>query len=173
VAKIEINKEEAEKSRYTPLPDGMYDLMVEAANLAPAKSNPANMRVSVTMSVIDGQYTGRKLFDGYNTVHSDATTQAIGQRGVYMLGLAVGLRRAVTDTDELLNIPFKALIASRENKGTGEMENYIKALFTSRGTKVTDIVKELRGPRMTGDDSAPPSTPPPPAGAPAAPWLNK
>jgi hypothetical protein len=175
VAKIEINKEEAEKSRFTPLPDGMYDLMVSVANEGPAKSNPANRRVSVTMDVIDGPMTGRKIFDGYNTCHTDATTQAIGQRGVYMLGLAVGLRRAVEDTDELLNIPFKAMIGVKENSGTGEMENVIKALFTGKGVKVTDIVKELRGPsagRKPDTVESAAGMPPAPAGSPA-PWLNK
>jgi hypothetical protein len=177
VAKIEINKEEAEKSRFTPIPEGMYDLMVSMADEGPAKSNPANRRVSVTIDVIDGPMTNRKIFDGYNTVHTDATTQAIGQRGVYMLGLAVGLRRPVEDTDELLNIPFKAYIGVRENKDTGELQNYIKTLFTAKGVKVTDIVKELKGPstgrttQATEPVAATPA-PPAPAGSPA-PWLNK
>jgi len=83
------------------LPPDNYPVLVESATVKATKANDGAY-VKVVMSVIDGQFKGRKLFDNINIHNPNQQCVEIGLRSLAALGQAIGLRH-VGDTEQLVN----------------------------------------------------------------------
>lgn len=84
-----------------PLPDGKY--MVEVAD-ADYRDNSTGTGsyVMVEFNVIDGEFSGRKLWSNLNIIHANEQAQEIGQQQMAKLCLATLGKPSCTDTDELI-----------------------------------------------------------------------
>jgi hypothetical protein len=63
---------------FDPIPDGRYDVVASAVAVKPTKDGTGRM-LTVTWTVIDGDYKGRKLFDRLNVVNKSEVAQKIGR----------------------------------------------------------------------------------------------
>lgn len=102
---------------FSPLPAGEYLMQVIESELKDTKSGNGQQLV-LTLEVIDGPNSGRKVWDRLNIRHVNADAQRIAQRALADLCLAVGLQ-GVRDSEELHFKPFTAKVTIREDK-TGQ-----------------------------------------------------
>tara|TARA_R100000657_G_C4626242_1_gene75256 strand:- start:113 stop:541 length:429 start_codon:yes stop_codon:yes gene_type:complete len=74
------------------------------------------LRMPVTVEVLEGQWQGTRISDGYNIKHHKPKVQAIGQKQLKRLCEAVGVER-FKDTHELHGKPF--MLTVKIEAGTG------------------------------------------------------
>ena len=74
------------------------------------------LRMPVTVEVLEGQWQGTRISDGYNIKHHKPKVQAIGQKQLKRLCEAVGVER-FKDTPELHGKPF--MLTVKIEAGTG------------------------------------------------------
>ena len=74
------------------------------------------LRMPVTVEVLEGQWQGTRITDGYNIKHHKPKVQAIGQKQLKRLCEAVGVPK-FKDTDELHGKPF--MLTVKIEAGTG------------------------------------------------------
>ena len=86
---------------FTALPPGKYPVIVEKAEVKPTKAQTGHY-LEITMSVLDGQFKNRKLWDRINIQNPSTQCVEIGLRSLAALGQALGLT-SVQSTDQLLN----------------------------------------------------------------------
>lgn len=91
---------------FQPLPVGKYKVIVTASDVRDTKTG-SGQYVWLEMTVIDGEFEGRKIFDQINFRNQSQQAQDIGQRQLSGLCHAVGKLR-VADTSEYHEIPFYA-----------------------------------------------------------------
>ncbi len=84
-----------------PLPDGKYFAEIVDSDLRDTKSGNGSY-VMVEFQVVDGEYSGRKIWANYNIVHQNEQAQEIGQQQFAKLCLAALGKPACSDTDELI-----------------------------------------------------------------------
>jgi hypothetical protein len=102
---------------FSPLPAGEYLMQVIESELKDTKTGNGQQLV-LTLEVMDGPSSGRKVWDRLNIRHTNADAQRIAQRGLADLCLAVGLP-SIRNSEELHFKPFTAKVTIREDK-TGQ-----------------------------------------------------
>lgn len=107
-----------------PIPAGDYDLQQDASELIQTRDK-TGMLLKVTLSVVSGQYEGRKVFPQFNIVNKNAQAQNIGIADFKAMCLACGVTfdEAKSDTSLLDYKPFRAKIGfdkQNVNPETGE-----------------------------------------------------
>lgn len=96
-----------QRGDYEELPNGVYELEVEASDVAATKDGRGTI-LKTTMTVLrPEEYAKRKLFNNFNLENPSSQAQEIGQRQFASLCRAIGVTE-VTDSEEL---HFKAFIA--------------------------------------------------------------
>lgn len=73
-------------------------------------------KLSLTFTIIDGEYKNRKIWDDLNVQHSNPETQKIAQQDLSSLCVAVGVIN-LTDTVQLHNKPVKLKLKIRKDPG--------------------------------------------------------
>ncbi len=86
---------------YDVLPPGKYPSLIETAEIKSTKAHTGHY-IEIRMSVLDGPFKNRKIFDRINIDNPNAQCVEIGMRSLAALGLALGLQ-AIGDTAQLLN----------------------------------------------------------------------
>jgi len=79
----------AEHSDYSVIPPGDYICQVDKAEVKPTKANNGWL-LEVQLTVVDGSYTNRKLWDRINIINPSVEAAAIGKRTLIALGNACG-----------------------------------------------------------------------------------
>lgn len=102
---------------FSPLPAGEYLMQVIESELKDTKTGNGQQLV-LTLEVMDGPSSGRKVWDRLNIRHTNADAQRIAQRGLADLCLAVGLP-SIRNSEELHFKLFTAKVTIREDK-TGQ-----------------------------------------------------
>ena len=82
------------------------------------------VRMPVTLEVIDGEHEGMRIYDGLNLQHHNPKVQAIGQKQLKRLCMAVGVPR-FKNTDELHGKPFMLTVGVQEAQGGYDSKNQI------------------------------------------------
>ena len=67
------------RTAFEVVPPGEYIAQIVKSDLQPTKSGHGQ-RLSLELDILEGEYQGRKLFDGLNIVNQSAQAQEIGQR---------------------------------------------------------------------------------------------
>jgi hypothetical protein len=83
------------------LPPDNYPVLIESTEVKATKANDGAY-VKIKMSVLDGPFKGRKLFDNINIHNPNQQCVEIGLRSLAALGQALGVRH-VNDTDQFVN----------------------------------------------------------------------
>jgi hypothetical protein len=107
-----------------PVPPGDYLLEVEKTEVALTKDSTGAL-LKVTLSVVQGEHEGQKLFPQFNIRNKNMQAQQIGMGELKALAAACGVDYEVVrgDTDALLNIPFRAVVGMEKtqiNATTGQ-----------------------------------------------------
>lgn len=106
-----------------PVPPGEYMLQVDQADLVPTKDQ-TGMMLKCVLTIVSGEFEGRKVFPQFNVRNKSAQAQTIGIGELKALAIACGVDWEVarTDTDALLYKPFRANIGFEKeqiNPATG------------------------------------------------------
>ena len=80
------------------------------------------LRMPVTVEVLEGQWQGTRISDGYNLKHHNPKVQAIGQKQLKRLCEAVGVEK-FKDTHELHGKPFMMTVKIEPAKGDFDERN--------------------------------------------------
>jgi hypothetical protein len=90
-----------QRGEYEELPNGLYQLEVTEADVAPTKSGNGTILKTTNRVLAPIEYEGRLLFNSYNLENANEIAQRIGQKQFGSLCRALELD-GVEDTDELL-----------------------------------------------------------------------
>lgn len=107
-----------------PIPSNWYNASVTKTELKPTKAKPgssAGERLEVEFTVLDGEYKGRKVFDGFNIKNANPVAADIGQQQLSALCHATGVLK-VTDTAQLHDKPIRLKVGlenARVDTATG------------------------------------------------------
>jgi hypothetical protein len=111
---------------YEVLPPGKYLVQIVASEMRPTKDGMGQY-LYLEIDVLEGQYTGRKLFDRLNLVNPSPDAVDIARRTLSALCRAVG-KLQVNDSEQLHLIPLIADVRVRPPKGEYGESNSIRYL---------------------------------------------
>ena len=132
-------------------PAGNYLVALTDAEVKPTSKGDGK-RIAFELTVLDGAFKGRKVWDGLNIENKNSVAQEIAHQQLSAICHATGVIR-LTDVQELYGKPFEAKIGFQEAEGEYDAKN------TFKGAK----------PAAGGSGAAPAAV-----GAPAAPkWAKK
>ena len=153
MAQIDFDTEEYQntENNYNPIPKGNYVLKCLEAELQDARSGNGQY-IKAKFEVSRGEYTGRKIFVNFNINNASETAQRIGRKELASWGRACG-KPKVTDTDQLLEIEFEAVVGIERGR-----DNYADS------NRILDFVPK---------EGAAPAAAAPAASKPAAPAASK
>ncbi|UYM14281.1 DUF669 domain-containing protein [Endozoicomonas euniceicola] len=137
---------------FEPLPNGEYIAMISEAELKNTKAGTGQY-IKFVWTVMDGEYSGRKVWSNHNIVNPNQTAQKIGREEISAIAHAIG-RPDVNDTDHMINIPCKVSVVIKQETGR-DPSNVIKKW------------EAISGAGFPGQQSAAPQPVPQPGTAPA------
>lgn len=102
------NAEPEAPREYTLLPPGDYVVQIVESDIVPTKSGGGQM-LKLTMDILEGEATGRKLWDNLNLVNPNAQAVEIAQRALNQITHAVN-RIGASNSEDLHFIPLIAVV---------------------------------------------------------------
>ena len=116
-----------------PFPDGNYCLQAIESEIKPTSKGTGTM-LNLILEVIEGEYKGRRVYEGINIQNNSAAAQQIGQKQLSALCHACGHLKAVTDSNELHYKPFWATIGTKiDDSGKYKPKNVVKKYLFENG----------------------------------------
>lgn len=119
MAMIDVNLENTQEvGEFSggPVPPGHYAAMAVSSEIKPVASG-RGMRAAFEFEILEGEFKGRKFFDGFNFQHEDQKTQNIGKGRLKRLCAACKFMGQLTDTGLLHRIPFIAKLKVKPGEG--------------------------------------------------------
>ena len=113
-------------SGYDVLPQGKYLAQIVASEMRATKDGMGQY-LYLELSVIEGPYAGRKLFDRLNLKNANPDAVQIAQRTLSSICRAVG-KMQVSNSEQLHMIPLIAAVRIRPAKGQYDESNSIRYL---------------------------------------------
>ncbi len=100
-----------------PVPPGEYTLQADKLELVATKDG-TGMMLKAELSVVAGEFEGRKIFPQFNIRNKSSQAQTIGIGEFKAMSLACGVDYEVsrTDTDQLLYKPFRAMVGMEKEQ---------------------------------------------------------
>lgn len=123
---------------FDPIPAGEYLVQVTGSEVKENRAGTGSY-LSLTLTVLDGKYQNRLLFDLLNLYHSNEQAVEIAEKRMATYCKAMGLTK-VSDTNQLHGIPFKVRVKIKIDP-TGQYENKNEiayVIFDSKKSK-TDL----------------------------------
>lgn len=158
------------------IPAGWYKAAVTDSVLEPT-ADGTGKRLKYEMTVLDGEFKGRKVFDGFNLKNKNAQTVEIAQQQLSGLCHATGVLR-VQDSTQLHNIPVLVKVSLDAARTVDVANNTIdprtKQPYApdAAGTKTYEAQNRIKGFKNV-NDGAPSASAPAAASAPVAPgWAT-
>lgn len=118
---------------FEAFPPGLYNLQVTNSDVKPTKDGKGKY-IYVEMTILDGAYAGKKVFDRINLWNANPTAVRIAEVSFNRLCLACG-KRQITDTNELHGIPFVAEISVDEPQNGYSAQNRIEKYMIDEAAK--------------------------------------
>ncbi len=152
----------APATAFEAIPAGTYPAIITESEMKPTRRGDGEY-LQLTLQIIDGEHSGRKLWDRLNLNNPNQTAVEIAQRTLSAICHAVGVM-APQDSAELHDIPMQVKVGVEKNATDGTNSNVIKGYATAGNGKPA--------PRAAAPAHAmPPPQPATPARA-AAPWAR-
>jgi hypothetical protein len=103
---------------FEPLPRGDYTAMITDSVVKTTKAGNGEF-IALTIEIIDGSYSGRKIWDNLNVKNPNPTAENIAKAGLtrYFQSCGQDLEKGA-DTTALYNIPFKLTLGIDRNDAT-------------------------------------------------------
>lgn len=98
---------EAPTNSFDPLPPGEYEAMVINAEERETRAGNGTF-IALTMEILEGKFSGRKIWENLNVVNPNKTTVEMAHRNLKQLSIACGYPAELTEIDweNCVNIPF-------------------------------------------------------------------
>lgn len=139
-----------------PVPGDMYTVVMSDGSVVPTNDGTGK-RLKFELTIMDGPFKGRKIWDGLNIENTSAKAQEIAQQQLSAICHAVNVIN-LTDVQQLYGKPFAAKIGlDPRRQDANDPEKWYDPRNTFKGAKPVE-----------GGSSAPVSS-----GAPTPAWLNK
>lgn len=152
----------APATAFEAIPAGNYAAIITESAMKPTKRGDGEY-LQLTLQIIDGEHSGRKLFDRLNLNNPNATAVNIAQRTLSAICHATCVMQP-QDSAELHDIPMQVKVGVEKNATDGTNSNVIKGYATAGNGKPA--------PRAAAQAA---TGAPPPQAAPAraaAPWAR-
>lgn len=88
---FDATKHDTTQSDYSELPNGDYELEIEASEVAATKDGTGTILKTTMVVIRPEEYAKRKLFNNYNLENKSTQAQEIGQRQFASLCRAIGV----------------------------------------------------------------------------------
>lgn len=125
MSQYSFNAAEVEPSTgFDLIPSGDYVAVINDAELKDNKAGNGKY-ISFEFEIIEGDFTGRKIWSNLNVEHPNAEAVKIGRADLSAICRAVNVLN-LQDTLQLTNIPLVIQIGQKKNKDTGDLFNVIK-----------------------------------------------
>lgn len=115
------------------IPAAFYNVAVTDGEIVPTKDGSGE-RLTLELTVLDGDFKGRKIFDGLNIKNKNPQAQEIAWQQLSAICHATGVLR-LTDVQELYNKPFSAKIGYEGNRTDPQTGATYEARNTFKGAK--------------------------------------
>lgn len=175
--RFDASAHDTEQRDYEELPNGIYELEIEASDVAPTKDGRGTILKTTMVVLRPEEYEKRKLFTNYNLENPSAQAQEIGQRQFASLCRAIGVQE-VEDSEELHFKSFTVKIGLGKPSKDGQYpaRAEIKRYYFPDQGDVPEPAIDAEQPRPPTNDNRPAARPAQQAAAPAAgkrPWGQK
>ena len=162
----------APQQSFEPMPTGWYKAMAIDSEVKPTSAGTGT-RLSIEWQIIEGEHSGRKVFDNINLANPNPKCAEIGQAQLSAICHATGALQ-VADSTQLHNLPCLIRVKIRPPEGQYDAGNEVKGYRhvndpprTMQATAAPAIPAPAPAPQMTAPTVAPaPSPQAPPAPAP-------
>lgn len=125
---------DAQSNKFELIPAGTYLAEINRSEIKQNNSGSGD-RLSLGFKILDGQYTGRLVFQDITLRNTNDIAQKIGREQMAQLVHACG-RTSVQDSSELHGIPMQIKVAIRKDKtGQYEDQNEIKKFAPMGGSR--------------------------------------
>ena len=148
----------APKEAFDVLPAGWYNARVTASEMKPTKDGTGSM-LALTLSVMDGKYVNRKIFERLNLKNKSPKAVEIAYQTLSSICHATGVIQLGNPT-QLHGIPLQVKVKVRPAEGQYSESN------ETTGYKAIEGGAPGAGPATTPAWVSPPSAPAAPAFAP-------
>ena len=105
---------------FVAVPPDKYPVVVEKAEVKTTKKGDGHY-IELTLTILDGQYKNRKVWDRINIHNPNAQCVEIGLRSLAALGQAIGLA-SISATEQLINQVCIAHVKVKD--GSNEVRTY-------------------------------------------------
>lgn len=156
--KLNFNARNVEPQKpLEPIPDGWYAVTMDKSEVKPT-SGGSGKQLRFALTVVDGDYKGRKIFDGLNIANKNATAQEIGQQQLSAICHAINVLD-VTDTAQLHGKAFMVRVITEPAEDGYDARNKCKAFKAVEGNSVALASAKAAGatPPWAGKNAAPPA----------------
>ena len=110
---------------FDPVPEGKYIAIITASEMKPTK-NGSGQYLEIVFDIIDGKYTGRKVWARLNLENKNSTAVKIARGDLSAICRSVGVMLP-RDSVELHNLPLVIKVVCKNREDTGEITNEIKS----------------------------------------------
>jgi len=108
---------------FEPIPAGKYPMAITASELKPTKAGDGSY-IELELTVVDGEFEGRKVWDRLCINHPKEQTQTIARGKLSSICKAVDVILP-QDSCELHNIPLLVKVKQKKREDNGEMTNEV------------------------------------------------
>lgn len=113
-----FNAADVEPSRPAgdPFPNGKYVMAIVESETVPTKAGDGT-RLNLTFEILEGDYKGRKMWEGLNIKNPNPTAQKIAMADLSAICHATGVLQ-LTSAAQLHNIPLVVSVKIKQEDGT-------------------------------------------------------
>jgi hypothetical protein len=120
---------------YTPIPEGIYDLVLDKAELKRTKAN--DEMLSLVFAVNSGEYADRKIFTNLLMTHNNPDVVSIAKKQLDALIILAKVKFDGT-TDCLEGKTLKTKVSVKARKDTGALQNEVLLALPKDGEQTTE-----------------------------------
>lgn len=119
----------APNASFDPLPAGWYNANITSSEMKPTKDG-SGAYIQLELTILDGQYANRKVFDRLNVQNKSQVAQEIAYATLSSICHATGVIQ-VQDTSQLHGIPMEVKLSVRAASDGYEAANDVKGYRAS------------------------------------------
>lgn len=158
------------RSTFEPIPNGTYRMHITSSEVKATKDTKGRY-LQLVLTVLDGDYKGRQVWERLNIVNSNPTAQDIAQRQLSAICHATGVMK-LANSSQLHHIPMLVTVVVKQSPGY-DPQNEVKKYEPDPAAGVGVQPGAAPGGGILG---APGAAQPTPNAVPAAappPWANR
>jgi hypothetical protein len=142
------------QSSFDPIPAGWYKAIITESEMKDTR-NGQGQYLQLTLQVLDGQYSGRHLWERLNLVNPSTAAVEIAQKTLSAICHAVGVLTP-RDSAELHNRPLQVKVKVKPAEGEFEARNEISGYKAVDGKPVQAVNNAPAPQRQPAASDAPP-----------------